>query len=193
MLRQGRGDSVLDRHRMMRCQSTGVRLTVTVLMTLCACRSKQEPRASATSARPPTVASASDSAQRVAVQPDCVPLWPVPVRLSGTIEKEEKYGAPGYGENPKTDEKLQVYLLKLSVPIDVCADTSSVAPQPSAKGVRFVQLTEHVSEQELRRHLGVSVEVFGTLRRRVWPGDFTDALIRVDSIPALRRRAEIGP
>jgi hypothetical protein len=155
---------------------------------LCAGCSASSEKASASSARTPAVVSTPDTPPRIAAQPDCVPLWPFPVHLSGTIVGEQKYGAPGYGENPKTDERLQVYLLKLNNPVDVCADTSSVAPQPRAKAVRFLQLTDHVSEEELRRHLGASVEVFGTLRRRVWPRDFTDALIRIDSIPSLRRR-----
>ncbi len=165
----------------MRCQSTGVKLTVTVLMTLCAC-SKQEPKASATSTHVPASPTTPDTAQSAAVERDCLPLWPIPVRLSGAIVEKDEYGAPGYGEDPKTDERLRVYLLRVSEAVDVCADTSSAAPQPRVNGVHSLQLTGHVSGDELRRHLGGPVEVFGTLWRRVWPGDFTDALIRVDSI-----------
>lgn len=120
----------------------------------------------------------------------CFPLWPQSIRLSGTLSREIKYGPPGYGEDPKKDIRVEVFTLVLEKPINVCADTSSTAPQPIARDVTRLQLTEHVSKKDLTRNLGLSVDVFGTLRRQVWPSDYTDALIRVDSIPAIHR--ELG-
>lgn len=162
-------------------------LKVAIVMSLCACCSKRQPNGSATSAQVATPVL-RDSASAASAARICIPLWPTPVRLSGTIVREEKYGPPGYGESPKRDARLQVFLLELPEAVAVCADTSRVAPQPQAEGVRLLQLTEHVSIGSLRKHLGASVEVFGTIRRRVWPSDFTDALIRVDSIPVLEIR-----
>jgi hypothetical protein len=122
------------------------------------------------------------------IHESCLQLWPQPVRLSGTIHREIKYGPPGYGENPSMDVRVEVFTLALKEAVDVCADTSNVAPQPIARNVKMLQLTEHVDKKDLRQNVGKFVEVFGTVRRQVWPGDYTEALIRVDSIPLLRSR-----
>lgn len=119
----------------------------------------------------------------------CLPLWPAKVRLTGIIGIEQKYGPPGYGENPKRDKRMRIFVLKLTHPADVCADTSSVAPAPIARHVLTMQLTENLSAGALEKAVGISVEVFGSLRRQVWPSDFTDPIIRVDSIPAVSKRS----
>jgi hypothetical protein len=113
------------------------------------------------------------------------------VQLSGTIAAEHRFGPPGYGEDPKRDEKRVIFVLKLREPVNVCADTSKVSPAPVARLVKVVQL-ERMDAGVLRRGVGVSVEVFGTLRRNVWPSDYTTAVINIDSIPAFRPRSQRG-
>jgi hypothetical protein len=176
-----------DDSRMLR-NLVSLAFGATLLMAFLACSSSAEMRATRDLDAPATRNVQSAAGDEADHQETCIPLWPARVRLSGTIAEELKYGPPGYGENPKTDRRLHILVLRLKEPVDVCADTSRVAPQALVRRVQSIQLTEQVSENVLRRHLGVFVEVFGTLRRRVWPNDFTEALIRVDSIPALQLR-----
>jgi hypothetical protein len=117
---------------------------------------------------------------------NCIPLWPVPVHLSGVLAAEEHFGPPGYGETPGHDRRVRILIVKLQAPVTVCADTSSVAPQPLLKDAVSMQLTEVTTIPDLERLLGDQVEVYGTLRRRVWGGDYTEALVRVDSITKWR-------
>ena len=117
----------------------------------------------------------------------CLPLWPTTLRLSGIVEVENRLGPPGYGETPAKDEKVTIFVLRLRAPVDVCAETSSVAPQPEVKGVRIIRLTGHVDPARLRRQVGLRLEVDGTLDHGARGMDFTQVLIRVDSIPGERR------
>jgi len=40
-------------------------------------------------------------------------------RISGKVQKVKFFGPPGYGDDPKHDQKLTAYILKLSEPIKV--------------------------------------------------------------------------
>ena len=42
------------------------------------------------------------------------------VRLTGTVTYRMFYGAPNYGENPKTDRRVRVPILRLEKPITPC-------------------------------------------------------------------------
>lgn len=117
----------------------------------------------------------------------CIALWPERLSLRGSVRVESHYGPPGYGETPTQDKRLRIFVLKLPTPIDVCADTSTVAPQAMLQGVAALQLTDDVDTTALKKVMGIQVEVFGTLRHKVLGTDFTDVVIRVDSIPALTR------
>ena len=113
----------------------------------------------------------------------CLPLWPTTLRLSGVVESEDRLGPPGYGETPAKDEKVTIFVLRLPVAVDVCADTSSVAPQPEVKGVQVIRLTGNVEPERLKRQVGLRLKVDGTLDHAVWGMDFIQVLMRVDSIP----------
>lgn len=115
----------------------------------------------------------------------CVSPWPAQVRLSGVVREEQRYGPPGYGETPTKDERVSVLVMQLAKPIDVCADTTPGDAHPVITGVRVLQLTGKLDPASVRRLAGSTLHVFGTLQRRAWGSDYTDVLIRVDSIPGL--------
>jgi len=116
----------------------------------------------------------------------CVPLWPVPVRLTGVLRAEQRLGPPGYGETPKQDEKISIFVLHLNTAIDVCADRTPDNPQPVLKAVKVLQVTGKLDLDRAKRQIGLQTILFGTLYRRAWGSDFTEVLIRVDSMPRQR-------
>lgn len=120
----------------------------------------------------------------------CLPSWPARVRLVGVVREEQRLGPPGYGETPARDQKVKILILRLARPIDVCADSTPRDTHPAVPGVREVQLTGKLNPDHLKRMAGSTLHVVGTLQRRVWGSDYTDVLIRVDSIPDLNIRPE---
>src|SRR3989338_2775801 len=53
--------------------------------------------------------------------------YDVPVELTGRVVSQEQYGPPNYGENPETDAKVRILVLRLSAPIELRADTGNTA------------------------------------------------------------------
>lgn len=105
-----------------------------------------------------------------------------PVRLSGILTQKRKFGPPGYGETPKRDQKLTILILRLTEGLDVCGDTAA-GELPLIRGVNAIQLTGRVDSVRLKPLIGHELTVYGTLHHKTWGTDFTDILIRVDSIP----------
>lgn len=127
-----------------------------------------------------------DTAQEVEPPEACTPVWPEPVVLSGILREETRLGPPGYGETPRIDERIKLLLLELEVPIDVCRDPAIDAPQHIAKGVKVVQLAGAIDPDSPALGRGRPLVVYGQLRRQVMSKDFTEAILEVDSVPALR-------
>jgi len=86
------------------------------------------------------------------------------VTLKGRLKVRMKYGAPNYGENPKTDEREYVRVLVLSRSINVRAKKDDVINGTTVKHARIVQL---VFEPGLllssKAFVGETVFVTGTL------------------------------
>lgn len=144
--------------------------------------------------RDPTVADRGPAPQQAPVPQtqsstkaaSCVSTWPAPVRLTGVVREEPRFGPPGYGETPDKDRKVEILVLHLAQPIDVCADSTTGDAHAAVKGVRALQLTGALDPDRVKRMTGSALRVFGTLQRRAWGSDYTDVLIRVDSIPGLQ-------
>jgi hypothetical protein len=66
---------------------------------------------------------------------------PAIVELRGKLIIASKYGPPGFGEDPKNDEKVKVPILLLSRPVNVRGDPASDLNTESVSGVKEVQLT----------------------------------------------------
>jgi hypothetical protein len=116
----------------------------------------------------------------------CVSTWPTAVRLTGVVRAEQRFGPRGYGETPDKDRKVEILVLHLAQNIDVCADSTRGDAHPAVNGVRELQLTGTLDPDRVKRMTGTTLRVFGTLQRRAWGSDYTDVLIRVDSIPGLQ-------
>ena len=104
-------------------------------------------------AAPPVSATTASS-------PVCLRYEPDTVRLTGRLVRHMFYGAPGYGENPKHDEKETGFYLELPQPVCTVADRYYEA-KPS---VRLIQLVlDSAGYARLRPSVGRSVTLRGTL------------------------------
>ena len=117
----------------------------------------------------------------------CEALPATPLSLVGTVMQEHRFGPPGYGETPKEDERLTIYLLHLGRPFDVCAVDVHDKPPNTIHHLTTMELTGKVGADQLARAVGTTLTVFGTLEYQSGSHDFTEVIIRVDSVPELRR------
>src|SRR5215510_4345751 len=88
---------------------------------------------------------------------------PATVLLEGRLTVQREYGPPNYGENPKTDEKVKVPVLVLSVPINVRGTPGDVQNATSVRGVHRIQLVFTNGETSYKEFVGKLVLVNGTL------------------------------
>ena len=110
----------------------------------------------------------------------CAPMDTALVALTGTVDREEHLGPPGYGETPRLDERDTVLVIVLPRAIAVCVEGSDRTADSESLSVRRLQVTGRFGQ--LRGHVGDEVTVFGRLFRADLGWHFTDVLIRVDSI-----------
>lgn len=108
---------------------------------------------------------------------------PASVQLQGTLKLVSKYGPPNFGENPETDEKVQVPILELREPVSVRADPSSNLNDESAEGVTEVQLVFSLKGTPAYSDLvNQNVAVTGTLYHAHTAQHYTTVLMTVETI-----------
>jgi hypothetical protein len=106
-----------------------------------------------------------------------------PVR--GVLRQELRAGPPGYGESPGTDRRDTILVLETPLATRDCTDTSSFAPPPMLRLEHRMQLLD--APREVLGRLGDTVTVFGAPEPQTFGWHYTPVLLRVDSIPELRR------
>jgi hypothetical protein len=109
------------------------------------------------------------------------------ITLSGTLVREVRLGAPGYGENPSTDERDTIAVLQLQRELALCRD--SVPGQPADAPLRGRRITLRNVPESVLRLTGGRVTVYGVLAEASFAFEHGPVVIWVDSIPALRERA----
>lgn len=108
---------------------------------------------------------------------------PAVVQLEGVLTLVQKYGPSNYGENPETDEKVQVLILVLKNPADVRADPDSDLNTDSFEGVKEVQLVIFPKRKIAYKHLiGKNILARGTLYQRHTGHHYTDVVLTVISV-----------
>lgn len=103
---------------------------------------------------------------------------PAVVELQGKLAVEWKHGPPNYGEQPKTDAKVRVPLLKLAETINVRGNPENALNAESVEGVRQIQLLFQ-SESAYKQLIGKQVVVKGTLFRAHSGHHYTDVVMNV--------------
>jgi hypothetical protein len=104
---------------------------------------------------------------------------PAVSRLEGKLTTVMKYGGPTYGEHPEQDEKIDVPILILQLPVRVKSPTHSVNTEIT--NVSFVQLI-FLTESSYSKHLTATVVVEGTLTKGVKGKHFTDVVMTVNTL-----------
>jgi hypothetical protein len=102
-------------------------------------------------------------------------------RLEGKLTKVMKFGRPTYGEHPEQDEKIDVPILILQLPVRVKSPTSS-SVNTQTTNVSFVQLIFPAESGSYSRHLNVSIVVEGTLAKGIRGEHFTDIVMTVKTV-----------
>jgi Domain of unknown function (DUF4431) len=96
-----------------------------------------------------------------AAQP-CLRYAPDTVRIAGTLSRHTFYGAPGFGEDPKHDEKETGFYLDLAVPICMAPGGDDI--DVAKPGIRRIQLVlDADGYARLRPFLGKRVTLRGTV------------------------------
>jgi len=109
--------------------------------------------------------------------------YPAVSRLQGKLTKISKFGKPTYGENPESDEKVEVFVLILQTPVRLKARPTSSVNNESVTNVSFVQV---IFPPEVggnsSKHLDKDIVVAGTLVRGHKGEHFTDVVMTVKAV-----------
>ncbi|HLN97987.1 MAG TPA: DUF4431 domain-containing protein [Pyrinomonadaceae bacterium] len=87
---------------------------------------------------------------------------PAVVELEGELTVEPKYGPPNYGENPKTDAKVRVPILRLSTSVNVRGTPGDGFNANSVREAKRIQLLFRPGAS-YDQFIGKKVRVKGTL------------------------------
>lgn len=112
---------------------------------------------------------------------------PAILRLEGKLTMELKYGPPNYGEQPKTDARIRVPVLKLIEPVNVRGKPGESFNAISVKGIRRIQLILSPGTS-YEQFIGKRVVVEGTLFHAFSGHHYTKVLMDVRTI---NRRLDI--
>ena len=115
--------------------------------------------------------------------------FPAKTVLHGTLQKQQRFGPPGFGETPKHDARISIYVLQLDQSIRVQAaagaDAKQTADLDNFSHQRSIQLFFKSKEgTEAPGLIGHAVTVSGALGEAVAPGQYTPVTMDVDTLQA---------
>lgn len=120
-----------------------------------------------------------------AIQQDkCIGYEPSIVTLYGYLSTVEYFGQPNFGENPETDRRIEVPVLILDEPINICGVVDAELNTESFVGVREIQLIFSPGQSKHKYFLSKVVKVSGTLSQAVSGHHFTEVVMTVNDICA---------
>lgn len=129
-----------------------------------------------------TLLASTDTAPQQRQPQEWLSYYPAVSRLQGRLIKVMKYGKPTYGENPEHDEKVEISILILTVPIRVKARSTSSVNNESVTNVSFVQLIFPAEIGDYSQYIDKDISVAGTLVRGHTGDHFTDVVMTVKAI-----------
>jgi hypothetical protein len=108
----------------------------------------------------------------------CLHYRPDTVRVAGTLARHTFYGAPGFGEDPRHDEKETGFYLDLAAPM--CMAQGSDDVDVAKSGIRRIQLVlDAEGYARLRPFLGKRIALRGTIFGAITGHHFTPVLLDV--------------
>ena len=105
------------------------------------------------------------------------------VELRGVLDTIWRFGPPNFGDEPDTDSRVLVSVLKLASPVDVLADSTSELNRQDLQGIDVVQLVA-ANDALWAKLLGSSVTVTGSLFQAQTGHHYTPVLINVTGVTA---------
>ncbi|HKM62946.1 MAG TPA: DUF4431 domain-containing protein [Acidisphaera sp.] len=117
--------------------------------------------------------------QLSAADAQCLRYEPQQVVLTGSVQREQTYGPPGYGETPSRDAKEITYFLQLSAPI--CVQRGEGSDEPAESGVQRLQIAFLNMEPD-PRIAGRRVSITGTLFHATTAHHMTPVLVSPDRV-----------
>jgi len=115
----------------------------------------------------------------------CLPYEPDTVTIHGTLVLTKKYGPPNYGENPESDERLEIPILRLSHPVDICGDVNGEFNHDAFQNVSEIQLLFRPGT-DYRHFSGHKVIAKGVLDQAIMSHHFTQVVMTVRTIKDLK-------
>ena len=122
------------------------------------------------------------SSEGATQEKDWLSYYPAVARLQGKLVKVSKYGKPTYGENPETDEKVEIPVLILQMPVRVKARPTSSVNNESLTNISFIQLIFPPAVDAYPKHLDKEIVVAGTLVRGHKGEHFTEVVMTVKAV-----------
>ena len=108
----------------------------------------------------------------------CLRYGPDTVQIDGTLGRHIYYGLPGFGEDPKHDEKEVGFYLDLASPI--CMKPGGDDVDVAKTGIRRIQLVvDQHGYDRLRPYLGKKVTLRGTVFGAITGHHHTPVLLSV--------------
>jgi hypothetical protein len=101
------------------------------------------------------------------------------------LKKERSYGPPNFGEDPRHDEKLTIFVLSLESPVDVVGDPKE-PEEPSGRSVKDVRKVQLICSPDrlpsCAALAGKKVTVTGTVTPQITIWHRTDVLLEVSDL-----------
>ena len=127
---------------------------------------------------PVVAALAMQSPAPQANRSSCLRYEPDTVQISGTLSRHMYYGLPGFGEDPKHDEKEMGFYLDLASPI--CMKSGGDDIDVAKTAIRRIQLVlDQHGYDSLRPYLGRKVTLRGTVFGAITGHHHTPVLLSV--------------
>jgi Domain of unknown function (DUF4431) len=110
----------------------------------------------------------------------CLSYEPAIVQVEGRLLHVERFGPPGYGEDPEVDQRVSVPILQLAEPTKICGDPDSEVNNESFDGITEVQLDP--GGTSYRMLIDADVVATGTLSRAVTGHHYTEVILRLTKL-----------
>ena len=128
-----------------------------------------------------SVASCSLAASEVGGHDQPLCSYPCLVRVQGTLVKQDRWGPPNFGQTPKEDARVAIYLIRLAQPVSIKLSRAPPGHVRVLYGIREIQL-EKRSGENLDLLIGKRVSVSGKIIEGLAPMQFTQVVLILKTI-----------
>lgn len=99
----------------------------------------------------------------------------------GVVKKKLVYGPPGYGEDPKHDKKVEIYLLETEDLNHFAKDPTDLTTQDESN-IKEFQIIQEKDGINTERFLNKKVTVMGSFSHSISGGQHTNVILNTTTI-----------